>query len=93
MAPYATDGIVRRSAALQATPLAPPPRVVMHPGDALALGLVDIGRARVSDGTSEVVLPLQTSASVPHGCAWIESGHAETAMLKGHGAKLTVTRA
>jgi NADH-quinone oxidoreductase subunit G len=93
VAPYAADGVLRRSAALQATPLAPPPRVVMHPGDALALGLVDIGRARISDGTNEVVLPLHTSASVPHGCAWIEAGHAETAMLKGHGAKLTVTRA
>jgi NADH-quinone oxidoreductase subunit G len=93
VAPYAADGVLRRSAALQATPLAPAPRVVMHPGDALALGLVDIGRARVSDGVNEVVLPLHTNAGVPHGCAWIEAGHAETALLKGHGAKLTVTRA
>ncbi len=90
---YRVDPVVRRAAALQATVLATPARVVLHPGDALALGLGDGARAIVADGAIELALPVQTSTAVPHGGAWIEAAHAETALLAPAGAPLTVRKA
>ena len=66
---------------------------MLTPGGALALGLVAGANAKVSDGSAETVLVVETSAAVPHGAAWIEAGHSETGMLKGTGATLTVGRA
>jgi len=47
----------------------------------------------VSDGSLELALPVETSMAVPHGGAWIEAGHAETALLAPSGAPLTVRKA
>lgn len=90
---FRVDPVVRRAAALQATVHALPARVVLHPGDALALGLGAGARAIVSDGSLELALPVETSMAVPHGGAWIEAGHAETALLAPSGAPLTVRKA
>jgi NADH-quinone oxidoreductase subunit G len=90
---YRVDPVVRRAAALQATPHALPARVVLHPGDAIALGLAAGVRALVSDGTLDLALPVETSTAVPHGGAWIEAGHAETALLAPAGAPITVRKA
>jgi NADH-quinone oxidoreductase subunit G len=90
---FRVDPVVRRAAALQATVHALPARVVLHPGDALALGLGAGARAIVADGSLELALPVETSTAVPHGGAWIEAGHAETALLAPAGAPLTVRKA
>jgi len=90
---YRSDAVVRRSPALQATPLARTPRVGLHPGDAQALGVDDGSLLRISDGTAEVILPVERSAAVPHGAAWIESGHPETAALGPSGSRLSLQKA
>jgi len=90
---YRVDPVVRRAAALQATPHALPARLVLHPGDAIALGLGAGARALVSDGALDLALPIETSTAVPHGGAWIEAGHAETALLAPAGAPITVRKA
>jgi NADH-quinone oxidoreductase subunit G len=90
---YKSDAVVRRAAALQATPLARAPQVALNPADCQAAGLSARGKARVSDGTNSVELPVVADARVPAGAAWIELGHAETALLAPNGAGLTVTGA
>jgi NADH-quinone oxidoreductase subunit G len=90
---YRVDAVVRRATALQASAVARPARVVLHPGDAIAIGLGHGARALVSDGTTEVALPVETSTVVPHGVAWVESAHSETAPLKGTGAQLAIRKA
>jgi NADH-quinone oxidoreductase subunit G len=90
---YGSDAVVRRAPALQGTPLARTPRVALHPGDAQAIGLDDGELLRISDGTAEVVLPVERSAAVPLGAAWIESGHPETAALGPSGSRLSLQKA
>ncbi len=90
---YGSDAVVRRAPALQGTPLARTPRVALHPGDAQAIGLDDGELLRISDGTAEIVLPVERSAAVPHGAAWIESGHPETAALGPSGSRLSLQKA
>lgn len=90
---YKSDAVVRRAAALQATPLARAPQIALNPADFLAAGLSAGGKARVSDGTDSIELPVVADARVPEGAAWIELGHAETALLAPNGAGLTVTGA
>jgi NADH-quinone oxidoreductase subunit G len=90
---YKSDAVVRRAAALQATPLAHAPQIALNPADFLAAGLSAGGKARVSDGTDSIELPAVADARVPAGAAWIELGHAETALLAPNGAGLTVTGA
>ena len=78
---YRSDAVVRRAAALQAHPLNLKPRAVLHPGDAVRLGLADgdIGMFSASDGTA--TLPVVLSDKVAGGTVWIESGHGATAPL------------
>jgi NADH-quinone oxidoreductase subunit G len=90
---YKSDAVLRRSPALQATPLATRPQVALNPADFLAAGLTQGGEAKVSDGSHTIDLPAVSDASVPVGAAWIELGHAETAVLAPNGAGLTVTGA
>ncbi len=77
---YRGDAVVRRAAALQATPLAPPPAVVLHPAEAMRLGLSGQSRVRVGVGAESVVLPLRIDRAVAEGSAWIP-WMAETALL------------
>ena len=65
----------------------------MHPEDALALGLAEGGKAKVSGGADEVELPVVITRTVPKGGAWIEKTWPETRVLPGNGGMLTVTRA
>jgi NADH-quinone oxidoreductase subunit G len=78
---YAVDGVVRRSAALQASPLGATPRVVLHPEDALALGLGQDSQARVSHGDASIELPVKLDMALPRGGAWIMSASAVTAAI------------
>ncbi len=87
---YRADGVLRRSPALQAHPLARPAALVLHPDDAQALGLSAGSSAKVSGST---VLPVEISARVPQGAAWIEAGHSATAGLPPYGATLDIVKA
>jgi NADH-quinone oxidoreductase subunit G len=86
---YGGDAVLRRSPALQAHPLSQRAGAVLHPEDALALGVGHGASARVSG----MVLPVELSTRVPRGCAWIEAGHAATATLPPYGAILDIAKA
>ena len=90
---YRSDAVLRRAAALQAHPLTGHCAIALHPQDALALGLNDGARAKVSGGSGEVELPVIVSRVVPRGGAWLEKTWPETRVLPGNGGLLTVTRA
>jgi NADH-quinone oxidoreductase subunit G len=85
---YAADAVVRRSPALQAHPLARDACVTLHPEEALALGLGHGATARVNG----VELPVEISARVPRGAAWIEATTAAKT-LPAYGAILDIAKA
>ena len=89
---YSVDAVVRRSPALQATPLAGKAAVTLNPSDALAAGLSAGATTKLSDGSSSVLLPVRISTDVPVGGAWVESGHAVVDALAGTGSPLTVSK-
>ncbi|RNF85197.1 NADH-quinone oxidoreductase subunit NuoG [Montanilutibacter psychrotolerans] len=78
---YRSDATVRRAAALQSHPLNLEPRAVLHPADALSLGLAEgvVGKFSTSAGTA--TLPVVTSDKVARGTVWVEGGHGATAPL------------
>ena len=89
---YRTDAVVRRAAALQAHPLTLGARIVLHPSDAHAAGLVADAVAKVDGGNGTATLPVAISDKVALGCVWIESGYGATAPLVAAG-KVEVRRA
>jgi NADH-quinone oxidoreductase subunit G len=88
---YRTDGVVRRAAALQAHPLTLGARIVLHPQDAQATGVVAGAVAKVSNDVGTAALPVAVDDRVAPGCAWIESGYGATAALAS--ARVEVRRA
>ncbi|MEF3192676.1 MAG: NADH-quinone oxidoreductase subunit NuoG [Halothiobacillaceae bacterium] len=76
---YATDAIVRRASALQATPDGRQVVVRLHPAEIDRLGLGD--SAVIAAGDAQVTLAVQADAGIPAGCAWIPYGVAQTAAL------------
>ena len=86
---YSADAVLRRSSALQAHPLNRAACVALNPEDALALDLAHGAQARVNG----VALPVELSRRVPRGGAWIEAGHAVTALLPPYGAPLDIVKA
>jgi NADH-quinone oxidoreductase subunit G len=89
---YRGDAVLRRSAALNAHPLTTGARAVLHPEEALALGLSEGAVVKVGDGVGTAALPVAISPRVPRGAVWIESGYEATAPLSPT-ARLTVARA
>jgi NADH-quinone oxidoreductase subunit G len=90
---YRSDAVLRRAPALQAHPLTGRCALGLHPEDALALGLAEGAKAKVSGGSGDVELPVVITRAVPRGGAWIEKTWPETRVLPGNGSMLTVTRA
>ena len=90
---YRIDPVLRRAAALQASPLTPKPVLRLHPGEAQARGFAEGTLLRVSDGSAEVVLPLEISDRVPHGAVHVPAGFHETVALAPTGAVLSLVRA
>src|SRR5581483_5474483 len=90
---YRADPVLRRAPALQAHPLTGKCAIGLHPEDALALGLADGAKAKVSGGSGEVELPVVITRAVPRGGAWLEKTWPETRPLPPNGGALTVTRA
>ncbi|HEX5757427.1 MAG TPA: NADH-quinone oxidoreductase subunit NuoG, partial [Arenimonas sp.] len=75
---YRGDAVLRRAAALNAHPLTRGARIVLHPEQALALGLAEGAMAKVDDGVGKCALPVAVDARVAKGAAWIESGYEAT---------------
>jgi NADH-quinone oxidoreductase subunit G len=90
---YRSDAVLRRAVALQAHPLTGHCAIGLHPQDALALGLTDGARAKISGSAGEIELPVIVTRVVPRGGAWIEKTWPETRVLPGNGGMLTVARA
>jgi NADH-quinone oxidoreductase subunit G len=71
---YALDGVVRRAASLQRTPLAEVAALRLHPNTAALGSLDDKQRVKVRQGGFEATLPLVVDESIPEGVAWIAFG-------------------
>ena len=71
---YATDSLVRRARSLQASPLARPAEVRLHPEMARELGVAGREQVQVRQNGVAVDLPLVLDESIPQGCAWIPAG-------------------
>jgi NADH-quinone oxidoreductase subunit G len=78
---YRTDGVVRRSPALQEHPLNHPPRALLNPRDAQALGLESGAMARLGVASGRAVLPIEVTEKVAPGTVFVEGGHGATAPL------------
>ena len=88
---YRSDAVVRRAAALDAHPLNGGPRAMLHPEEALALGIAAGAMVRVDDRRGVATLPVVIDASVARGTVWIETGYAATAPLAPSG-RMKLTR-
>jgi NADH-quinone oxidoreductase subunit G len=82
---YRCDAVVRRSPALQATPLGATAALHLSPDEAARLGLVAGGRARVAGGGVEIELPVHVDDGVPEGAVRIDAGFEASAGLPAHG--------
>ncbi|MFZ1829691.1 MAG: NADH-quinone oxidoreductase subunit NuoG [Candidatus Competibacteraceae bacterium] len=71
---YASDSLVRRAPSLQASPLARPVEVRLHPAVASELGVAGRDQVQVRQNGCAVDLPLVLDESIPRGCAWIPAG-------------------
>ncbi len=71
---YALDPLVRRARSLQASPLARPAEVRLHPDMAGELGVAGREQVQVRQNGAAVDLPLVLDDSVAKGCAWIPAG-------------------
>jgi NADH-quinone oxidoreductase subunit G len=76
---YASDALVRRSPALQATFEGGNVVVRLHPDEIARLGLTDT--AVIAAGDAHITLAVQADEGIPAGCAWIPYGAAQTAAL------------
>lgn len=89
---YSTDGLVRRSRALQESPDGQAARrVYLNSSDAARLGLGDSKLVRVSQGNGQVTLPLVIDDSVAEGCLRLATGFEETATLGAPFAPIKVS--
>lgn len=78
---YATDPLVRRARSLQASALARPAEVRLHPDVAQELGVAGREQVQVRQNGVAVDLPLVLDESIPRGCAWIPAGlHSSVAL-------------
>ena len=90
---YATDAIVRRSAPLQATHDALPPRAVMHSDEIKKLGLQPGEQVSVKVGQGSALLALAVDDTLPKGVVRVAAGHASTSGLGAMFGAITVERA
>ncbi len=90
---YAVDAVVRRAAALQATPDADVACARMCGADIERLGLQDADRVRIRQGSARVELPLRRDDCVAEGCARLPVAIAETVALGAPFAHIIVEKA
>ncbi len=90
---YSADALVRRSAPLQLTADARPPKARMHRSLFDTLGLADGGQVKVTQGQGEAVLTAMVDAGVPPGVVRIAAAHPSTCGLEGLSGPVKVERA
>jgi NADH-quinone oxidoreductase subunit G len=86
---YAVDGVIRRCAALQQSPLGEQPGAELHPEDALRIGVGQNGKARLGD----LELPVRLSTRVPRGSITVTIGDTLTAGLPPTGHVIEAAKA
>ncbi len=87
------DPLVRRSAALQQTRDAAPPKARMSAATLSALGIESGTALRVRQGQGEALLTAQADETVPGGCVRVAAAHAATAALADMSGSINVERA
>ncbi len=90
---YCTDPLVRRSTPLQLTADAKPPVVDLPAALWTQLGLGEGAAVRISQGTSQTVLPARRDATLADTAVRVPAGHPCTAMLGAMFGPLTVEKA
>ncbi len=75
------DPLVRRARSLQASPLARPAEVRLHPDMAGELGVAGREQVQVRQNGVAVDLPLVLDDSVAKGCVWIPAGTSASVAL------------
>ncbi len=90
---HAADAIARRSAPLQATQDALPPRALMHSAEIKKLGLQSGDQVTVTVGQGSAQLALSVDDNLPMGVVRVAAGHASTAGLGAMFGAITVERA
>lgn len=86
---YAVDGVIRRCAALQQSPLGESAGAELHPEDALKMGVGQNGKAKLGD----LELPVRLSTRVPRGSIVVTTGEALTAHLPQTGHVIEAAKA
>ncbi len=89
---YAVDGVVRRSAPLQATADAVRAAVHMHENTAKDLGIEEGRPVTVRQEEAQLTLDLIIDNRVAAGCAWIPAGVPDSAGLGAHGSSIEITQ-
>jgi len=90
---YASDDMLRLSAALQATPLMKKQcAVVMNSEQAQAAKLASCEQVQVKQGKGTAVLPLRIDESVPTGCVYVPSGIDAVKHLSDAFGKITLEK-
>jgi NADH-quinone oxidoreductase subunit G len=87
------DPLVRRSASLQATADAKPPKARLHQTLLDQLGLTEGAQVKIRQGRGEAVLATQVDPAVPPGVVRIAAAHPSTCGLEGLSGPVTVERA
>jgi len=90
---YASDAVVRRSAPLQATLDALPPRAQMHSDELKKLGLQPGEQVKIKVGQGSVQLTVAADDKLPRGVVRVAAGHVATAGLGAMFGSITVERA
>ncbi|MGE3919944.1 MAG: NADH-quinone oxidoreductase subunit NuoG [Gammaproteobacteria bacterium] len=78
---YRTDGIVRRSSALQEALGSEIPAARLHSSTAQQLELLKASKIKVKQGHESAILPLVIDNKIFEKCVWIPAGFSETACL------------
>ncbi|RME33633.1 MAG: NADH-quinone oxidoreductase subunit G, partial [Gammaproteobacteria bacterium] len=89
---FSIDGLVRRSAPLQAMPTAATGEAFVAASLAMKMGLADGERVRISTGQASAILPARIDERLPRGCVLLQSGHAATSALDLSGTTLRIER-
>jgi NADH-quinone oxidoreductase subunit G len=87
------DPLVRRSASLQATADAKPPKARLHQTLLDQLGIAEGAQVKIRQGRGEAVLATQVDPGVPPGVVRIAAAHPSTCGLEGLSGPVTVERA
>lgn len=90
---YFADALVRRSAPLQLTKDAQPPKARMHRSTLSSLGVIEGAQVKVKQGGGEAVLTAVVDPGVPPGVVRIAAAHASTCNLEGLSGPVSLEKA